>query len=200
MDHGFIRISQRLFKISNLKKNITGGTKVNESDGYCAALPYFLFNDNEKELKKVIKSVANSRINEKYALSKLKIIELANKKDRNPVQSFVKKNKKNKYFKDVITNIKKVLRLKKQNHIMTVRKFGKACSYPGTFMGSIHAIITSNNYKSAITKTIKAGGCNCSRANFVGAYFAALKPNSIPTSWIKKTIPANEIIKRIGLI
>ena len=83
---------------------------------------------------------------------------------------------------------------------MTVRKFGKACSYPGTFMGSIHAIITSNSYKSAITKTIKAGGCNCSRANFVGAYFAALKPNSIPTSWIKKTIPANEIIKQISLV
>ena len=29
------------------KKNITGGTKVNESDGYCAALPYFLYNDKE---------------------------------------------------------------------------------------------------------------------------------------------------------
>ena len=42
-------------------------------------------------------------------------------------------------------------------------------------MGSIHAMITSNNYKSAIIKTIKAGGCNCSRANFVGAYFAAYK-------------------------
>ena len=26
------------------KKNITGGTKVNESDGFCAALPYFLYN------------------------------------------------------------------------------------------------------------------------------------------------------------
>ena len=81
---------------------------------------------------------------------------------------------------------------------MTVRKFGKACSYPGTFMGSIHAIITSNNYKSAITKTIKAGGCNCSRANFVGAYFAALKGiKCIPKKWIKKTIPANRILKVI---
>ena len=180
------------------KKIIPGGTKVNESDGYCAALPYFLFNDDEKELKKVIKSVANSRTNEKYALSKLKIIELANKKDRNPVQSFVKNYKRNKYFKDVITNIKKVLRLKNQNHITTVRKFGKACSYPGTFMGSIHAIITSNSYKSAITKTIKAGGCNCSRANFVGAYFAALKPESIPSHWVRKTLPAKNILKYIN--
>ena len=181
------------------KKNITGGTKVNESDGYCAVLPYFLFNDDkEKELKKVIKSVANSRINEKYALSKLKIIELANKKDRNPVQSFVKKYKKNKYFRDVISNIKKVLRLKNQNHTKTVRKFGKACSYPGTFMGSIHAIVTSSSYKSAIIKTIKAGGCNCSRANFVGAYFAALKPKSIPSHWVKKTLPAKNILKYIN--
>ena len=180
------------------KKIITGGTKVNESDGYCAALPYFLFNDKEKEIKKVIKSVANSRINEKYALSKLKIIDLANKKYRNPVQSFVKKYKKNKYFKDVITNIKKVLRQKNQNHIMTVRKFGKACSYPGTFMGSIHAIVTSNNYKSAIIKTIKAGGCNCSRANFIGAYFAALKPESIPSHWVRRTLPAKNILKYIN--
>ena len=35
-----------LESIKNIKskKNITGGTKVNESDGYCAALPYFLYN------------------------------------------------------------------------------------------------------------------------------------------------------------
>ena len=182
------------------KKNITGGTKVNESDGYCAALPYLLFNDKEKELKKVIKSVANSKINEKYALTKLKIITLASRGDRNPVQSFIKKYKKNKYFKDVISNIKKVLRLKNHNHIMTVRKFGKACSYPGTFMGSIHAILTSNNYKSAIIKTIKAGGCNCSRANFVGAYFAALKGiKDIPEDWIKKTKHSKKILDKIEL-
>ena len=178
-----------------IKKNITGGTKVNESDGYCAALPYFLYDYKEKELRKVIKTVANSKINETYAISKFKIIELAIKGDSNPVQSFIKKYKNHKYFKDVINNIKKVLRLKNQNHIMTVRKFGKACSYPGTFMGSIHAIVTSNSYKSAIIKTIKAGGCNCSRANFVGAYFAALKPNSIPTYWIKKTFLAKKILK-----
>jgi len=65
-------------------------------------------------------------------------------------------------------------------------------------MGSIHAMITSNNYKSAINKTIKAGGCNCSRANFVGAYFAALKGyKNIPSKWIKKTLPAKNILKYI---
>ena len=71
-------------------------------------------------------------------------------------------------------------------------------SYPGTFMGSIHAIVSSGSYKSAIIKTIKAGGCNCSRANFVGAYFAALKPKSIPSRWIKRTLPAKNILKYIN--
>ena len=180
------------------KKNVTGGKKVNESDGYCAALPYYLFNNSIKELKKIIRSVANSNKNEVYALAKLKIIDLAIKRDKNPIKTFVRKHKKNRYFKEVVINIKKILRLKKQNHIKIVKKFGKACSYPGTFMGSVHAIITSSNYKSAIIKTIKAGGCNCSRANFVGAYFAALKGmKNIPIEWVKKTKSARNITSRI---
>ena len=65
-------------------------------------------------------------------------------------------------------------------------------------MGSIHVMVNSNKYKSAINKTIKAGGCNCSRANFVGAYFAALKGyKNIPPKWIKKTRPAKNILKYI---
>ena len=180
------------------KKKVTGGVKVNESDGYCAALPYFLHTKSEKDLKRVIKSVANSKINVTYALAKLKIISLAHEKKKDPVNFFVNKYKKNRYFKDVINSTNKVLKLKRENHTKVVRKFGKACSYPGTFMGSIHAMITSNNYKSAIVKTIKAGGCNCSRANFVGAYFAALKGfENIPSSWIKKTFPAKNILKYI---
>ena len=62
-------------------------------------------------------------------------------------------------------------------------------------------LYANENYKEAILKTIKAGGCNCSRANFTGAYFAALKGfNSIPNSWIKKTIPAKPISIPIDLI
>jgi hypothetical protein len=46
-------------------------------------------------------------------------------------------------------------------------------------------------------RTIKAGGCNCSRVNFIGAYFAALKGvNSIPKSWIKKTDCAKKILSQ----
>ena len=72
-----------------------------------------------------------------------------------------------------------------------------ACSYPGTFESSIHSILTSSSYKSAVLKTIKAGGCNCSRVNVIGAYYAALKGvESIPKSWVKKTDAAKRILRQ----
>ena len=181
-----------------LKKTITGGTKVNESDGYCAALPYSLFDSSDQKLKKIIRTVANGKISEQFAIAKLKIINLADEGNKNPINSFIRLNSKNNYFKNVIENIKKVKKLKNKPHNIVVKKFGKACSYPGTFNGSIHAIITSKNYKSAVNKTIKAGGCNCSRANFVGAYFAAKNGlKNIPKDWIKKTNYSKNILKYI---
>ena len=109
--------------------------------------------------------MANSKKNETYALAKFKIIDLASNGDKNPVKTFVNKHRKNKYFKEVIINTKKVIKLRKQSHIKVVRKFGKACSYPGTFMGSIH--------------------------------FAAIKPESIPSDWVRRTLSAKNILKYI---
>jgi len=178
------------------KKRVTGGTKVLETDAFNAALPYyFLVSKDDKEVKKVIRTVANSNVNEVYGLARLKIIDLASKGEKNPIQKFIKLNKKNRYFKEVIIDIKKVLKLKNQNHINVTRKLGKACSDPGNFKSSIHCIITSNNYKPAIIKTIKSGGCNCSRSVYIGSFFSALKGiKSIPPQWIKNTKTSKEII------
>ena len=177
------------------KKNLTGGIKVNESDGYCAALPYFLYGYDLKSIKKIISTVTVSKISLKYALAKFHLIDLALKGTKDPINEFLKKFKNNSYFKNVVEDIKKVKRLKSKPHPIVVKKLGMACSYPGTFNSSIHSIINSTNYKSAILRTIKAGGCNCSRVNFIGAYFAALKGvDTIPKSWIKKTAPARKIL------
>jgi ADP-ribosylglycohydrolase len=179
------------------KKNLTGGKKVNESDGYCAALPYFLYGYNPKSLKKIISIVTVSKISLKYALAKFYLIDLALKGSGDPINEFLKKFKKNSYFKSIVEDIKKVKKLKSKPHPIVVKKLGMACSYPGTFNSSIHSIINSTNYKGAILRTIKAGGCNCSRVNFVGAYFAALKGfDSIPKAWIKKTIAAKNILNQ----
>ena len=179
------------------KKKLTGGTKVNESDGYCAALPYFLYGYDFNSLKKIISIVTVSKISLKYALAKFHLIDLALKGAKDPINEFLKKFKRNSYFKSIIEDIKKVKRLKSKPHAAVVKKLGMACSYPGTFNSSIHSIINSSNYKDAILRTIKAGGCNCSRVNFIGAYFAALKGvNSIPKSWIKQTDPAKKILNQ----
>ena len=168
---------------------------VNESDGYCAALPYFLYGYDFKSLKKIISTITVSKISLKYALAKFHLIDLALKGAKDPINDFLKKFKKNSYFKNIVEDIKKVKRLKSKAHPIIVKKLGMACSYPGTFNSSIHSIINSTNYKGAILRTIKAGGCNCSRVNFIGAYFAALKGiNTIPKSWIKKTDPAKKIL------
>jgi len=177
------------------KKKLTGGIKVNESDGYCAALPFFLYGYNLNNIKKIISIVTVSKISLKYALAKFYLLDLALKGSQDPINEFIKKFKKNSYFKNIAHDIQKVKRLKSRPHSLLVKKLGMACSYPGTFNSSIHSIINSTNYKSAILRTIKAGGCNCSRVNFIGAYFAALKGvNTIPKSWIKKTIPAKKIL------
>ncbi len=185
--------------INNIKlnKKYTGGIKVNESDGYCAALPYFLYGYSFKKLERIIKTVTISKLSIKYALSKFYILDFALKGAKNPINEFEKKFKKNTYFLSVLNGIKKVKKLEKNSHSKIVKKLGMACSYPGTFNSSIHSILNSKDYKTAIEKTIKAGGCNCSRVNFIGAYFAALKGiNSIPKTWIRKTEPANLILKQ----
>ena len=179
------------------KKKLTGGRKVNESDGYCAALPYFLYGYDFNSLKKIISIVTVSKISLKYALAKFHLIDLALKGAKDPVNTFIKKYEKNKYFKSVVDGIKQVKILRTKPHSLVVKKLGMACNYPGTFNSSIHAIINSTDYKSVVLKTIKAGGCNCSRVNFVGAYFAALKGfDSIPKSWISKTDTAKQILNQ----
>jgi len=185
--------------VQNIKKNkkLTGGSKVNESDGYCAALPYFLYGYNFESLKKIISIVTVSKISLKYALAKFHLIDLALKGAKDPINEFIKKFKKNLYFKNIVEDIKKVKRLKTKPHAAAVKKLGMACSYPGTFNSSIHLIMNSTSYKDAILKTIKAGGCNCSRVNFIGAYFSALKGfSSIPKSWITKTYSAKKILNQ----
>ncbi len=184
--------------LSNIKKNkrVTGGSSVHESDGFCAVLPYFLHTNSLYNLKKIISIVCASPISIKYGLAKIYIINFAIQGSKNPINSFIKKYKNNSYFKEVLQGIYKVKRMKSKSHSFVVKKLGISCRYPGTFNSSIHAIIKSSNYKMAILMTIRAGGCNCSRSNFVGSYFAAFKGlKSIPKSWISKCIPSKNILK-----
>merc|ERR1712241_1176970 len=37
--------------------------------------------------------------------------------------------------------------------------FGRPCYNPGSFQGAIHAFLTSDDFPTAVQKTIRAGGC-----------------------------------------
>ena len=184
--------------ISNINKNkkIVGGSKVHESDGFCAALPYYLYFSSLAGIKNIISLVCKSKISIKYGLAKLYLIDLALKGNKDPINFFIKKFSSKAYFKEVIKGIRSAKRLKGKSHTFAVKKLGISCRYPGTFNSSIHVIISSKNYKSAILKTIRAGGCNCSRSNFIGSYFAALKGSTtIPNEWISKCFNSKKILK-----
>ena len=66
-------------------------------------------------------------------------------------------------------------------------------------MGSVYSIVTSNNYCDGIRKTIKAGGCNCSRANFIGCILGAIygfnEENGISKDWLQNTDKSTEILE-----
>ena len=85
----------------------------------------------------------------------------------------------------------------KMDHVKAViYVFGSPCYNPGSFQGAIHAVVTSNSYEEAVRKTIRAGGCNCSRSFFIGAMCGAkFGLEGIPMDWIEKTIHAESVLK-----
>lgn len=184
--------------LKNIKKNklITGGSKVHESDGFCAALPFFLYSNSFKDIKKIISIVSTSNISIKYALAKFRLLDIALKGGRDPINTFIRKYRKNIYFKHVVIDMLKIKRLKSKSHSLMVKKLGISCRYPGTFNSSIHAILKFKSFKRAVLGTIKAGGCNCSRSNFIGSYFTALHGVScIPKNWLSKCKYTDKILK-----
>lgn len=44
---------------------------------------------------------------------------------------------------------------------------------PGAFQSAVHGVITHAEYATGVRHTIRAGGCNCSRAGFIGACLGA---------------------------
>merc|ERR1712102_208972 len=74
--------------------------------------------------------------------------------------------------------------------------FGRPCYNPGSFLGALHAVQTSQSYSEAVRKTIIAGGCNCSRVFFIGAMLGAkYGVEGIPTEWMEKTTNVGSILE-----
>lgn len=83
-------------------------------------------------------------------------------------------------------------------YLDAVQSLGKPCGDPGNFKSSLLAIVSVASFAEGIRRNILGGGCNCSRANFVGACLGASyglgETNGIPLEWLEQTDKGTEIL------
>lgn len=69
-------------------------------------------------------------------------------------------------------------------HAPAVAALGRNCHLPGSLAAAAHALLAYGGYAGAVRGVTLQGGCNASRASFVGACFAAWQgEGAIPEGW-----------------
>ena len=90
-------------------------------------------------------------------------------------------------------------KFKSQREAVSAKKlgYGKPCGNPGSFKGPLHnVLINGNDYKKAVLAEIESGGDNCSRLHITGSLIGAMHGvDCVPSSWITKTLVADEALK-----
>jgi len=98
-------------------------------------------------------------------------------------------------FESVLSEISTVVAADPSiSHVEHVSIWGKPCANPGSFMGALHATVSSSCFADGIRKSIRAGGCNCSRCNLAGALLGAAfgigGEKGIPLAWLEQSTKA----------
>jgi ADP-ribosylglycohydrolase len=97
----------------------------------------------------------------------------------------------------VVASLEMVMEHAATTHAAAVAQLGRNCHLPGSFMSPLHALLALETYDDAVKATIAQGGCNASRAGFVGACFGAWKgPGAVPIEWAQKFDRYEETIGR----
>lgn len=74
--------------------------------------------------------------------------------------------------------------LQRESHADAVAELGRHCHLPASLASALHGVLTHTEYAAAVRDTILQGGCNASRAGFIGACFAASQgASAIPAAW-----------------
>lgn len=70
----------------------------------------------------------------------------------------------------------------------------RVSALPGAFQSALHGMLSATDFVQGVRATLRAGGCNASRAAFVGMCMAAKTGMvSVPEQWTSATIRYNEI-------
>jgi len=174
---------------------------IKETDGFCFNLPLvckFLDDENLNTYSMdAIKTLSTYEIAVQHGMVASKLIAKLLKDPEFDIMSMGKEI--GPEYPKVVNSFVGIhlVNEEKMDHTKAVNQvFGSPCYNPGSFQGAIHAVVNSGSYAEAIRKTIRAGGCNCSRALFAGAMCGAKYGlEGIPVDWIEKTTHAESIIQ-----
>jgi hypothetical protein len=186
-------------KSSQSSADMFGDPHVKETDGFCCALPVVVKYAGEEGLMEKVLKVATTQstwpVAFKHALVASKIIEGFVEGVPDPIAG-VREGIKGE-FPEIYKELNTVDSLLSTPHTEAVGYvFGRPCYNPGSFLGAIHAVRSSESFEEAVRKTIKAGGCNCSRSFFIGAMLGARDGVSgIPRDWLEKTTHVEQILE-----
>ena len=152
-------------------KKICGDPHIKETDGFCCSLPVAVkFAGQEGMVERVLKVTTTQSswpVAVRHAVVASKIIEAFVLDREEPIQTVAREVEPN--FPEISRELEEVRKTLEVDHFTAVgRIFGRPCYNPGSFLGALHAVQTSDSYQEAVRKTIIAGGCNCSRAFFIG--------------------------------
>merc|ERR1712198_588279 len=173
-----------------------GDPHIKETDGFCAALPVALKLADDPDVlvkaEKVIKTLSSWPTAVSHGVVACNIIvKMVGTKEEDKTTA-IKAAKKEAV--DAHPDVEKSLDV---DHVAAVGfGFGRPCYNPGSFQGAIHAFLTSDDFPTAVQKTIRAGGCCCSRSFFAGAMAGARYGlDGIPKEWMDKTTNAEKVLE-----
>lgn len=185
---------------------ITGHPESTETDGFCGSIPLVarlsIWCENdviaEKCIEEATKVLSASPIAVSHSLAAARILrkaivtgDIAAISVTNVIETL--------HCDSIVEEIQNVVSSISNNedHIAAVDRFGKACGNPGNFQSALRSILSSNSFTDGVRKNILAGGCCCSRANFIGAVLGAAygidSDRGIPLDWILKTDKGLEV-------
>jgi len=86
-------------------------------------------------------------------------------------------------------------------HTEAVEHWGNNCHLPGSLQGALHSFLQcqeqNTDYIQAVRNTIVAGGCNCSRGNYLGSLLGARGGMAaLPQSWMERVTDLNTILSQ----
>jgi len=180
-------------------RQICGDPTIKETDGFCCSLPVAVKFAGQPRLVEAVVKVATTQstwpVAVRHAVVAARIIEAFILDREDPVLSIAREIQSD--FPEISREVEEVEASLAVDHSTAVGQiFGRPCYNPGSFLGSLHAVLSSHSYPEAVRKTIIAGGCNCSRAFFIGAMLGAkYGVEGIPADWMEKTKNIDNILQ-----